>query len=408
MVESLDNEFYSNNRARLRKLFQGTAPIVITAHGQIQQGGDYAYKFHQDGSFLYLTGINHPNITLVIDKEKEYLILPERSDYSDIFDGTYEAVTFTKQSGITEVLDNKTGWKKLGQRLKKVKHFATLAPLPVYVDSHDFYANPARATLIARVKELNADIEALDLRQHLSVMRMIKQPAEIASIQQAVDITVDTFKEFKRKLAKLGNEYEVEATLSYGFRKRGAEGHAYDAAVASGHNACTLHYNSNNTDLDPAELLLVDAGAQVNRYAADITRTYSIGGTPTKRQRQIHEAVMEVHEFALNNLKPGISIRENEKLVEQFMGEKLRSLGLIRNVEHDEIRTFFPHATSHFLGLDVHDGGDYDKPLEAGVVLTVEPGIYVPKESIGIRIEDDVLITEDGNKVLSAKLGYDL
>ncbi len=408
MVESLNAEFYSNNRARLRKLFQGKAPIVITAHGQVQQGGDYAYKFHQDGSFLYLTGIDQPNIVLVIDKEKEYLILPDRSDYSDIFDGAFNPAKFAELSGINEVLDNKTGWKKLTARFRKAKHFATLAPLPAYVDSHDFYANPARANLIAKIKQINPALEALDLRQHLGVMRMVKQAPEIEAIQQAVDVTVQTFKEVRTRLAKQEYEYQVEAALSYGFRKRGSDGHAYDPIVAGGLNSCTLHYCQNNSRLNHGELVLIDAGSQVNRYAADISRTYSVSGEPSKRQKQIHSAVMEVRQFALDHLKPGITIRENEKLVEQFMGEKLRSLGLIRNVEHDEIRKYYPHATSHFLGLDVHDGGDYERALEPGVVLTVEPGIYIEEESIGIRIEDDVLITDDGNVVMSAKLPHEL
>ncbi|RTK95382.1 M24 family metallopeptidase [Candidatus Saccharibacteria bacterium] len=403
MSDLLSADFYAGNRKRLRSLFQGTAPIVITAAGSLQQGSDYAYSFHQDGSFLYLTGLNNAELVLVIDRDREYLILPERSHVSDVFDGSYEAESFAKISGISEVLDYKVGWKKLATRLKRSKHVATLAPPAPYVDVLNLYTNPARAVLMEKIKTLNPDIEPLDLRQHLAVMRMIKQPAELAAIQKAVDTTVKTFQEIQKKLPKLRYEYEVEALLGYGFRRRGADGHAYSPIVGVGQNACTLHYEENNDPLTENQLLLIDAGAQVNRYAADITRTFAIG-QPTKRQRQVYDAVLEVHEFALTNLKAGISIRDNEKTVEQFMGEKLRSLGLIRNVEREEIRKYYPHATSHFLGLDVHDGGDYDKPLESGVVLTVEPGIYIPEEGIGIRIEDDVLITATGIDVLSAKL----
>lgn len=404
MSDLFEANFYSDNRKRLRTLFQGTAPIVITANGLLQQGGDNTYKFHQDGSFYYLTGIDKPDVLLVIDKEKEYLILPEQDFYDNVFNGTLQAEEFTKISGITEVLDNKVGWKKLAARLKKVKHYATLAALPSYVESHSFYANPARAALIDKIKDINQSAEPLDLRQHLSIMRMVKQAPEIAAIQQAVDITIGSIKDLQRKLPTLDNEYQVEALLAYGFQKRGAEGHSFSPIVSSGANTCTMHYIDNNQPFQQGQLLLIDVGAQSQRYAADIARTYSIGGSPTKRQQAVHDAVMEVHQYALDNLKPGISIRENEKLVEQFMGEKLRSLGLIRNVERDEIRKFFPHATSHFLGLDVHDGGDYDRPLEPGVVLTVEPGIYIPSESLGIRVEDDVIITETGNQVMSAKL----
>lgn len=407
MSDLLSADFYAGNRKRLRSLFQGTAPIVITAAGSLQQGSDYAYSFHQDGSFLYLTGLNNAELVLVMDREREFLILPERSHVSDVFDGSYEAEAFAKISGISEVLDYKTGWKKLSTRIKRSKHVATLAPPAPYVDVLNLYTNPARAVLMEKIKALNPDIEPLDLRQHLAVMRMIKQPAELAAIQQAVDVTVKTFQEIQKKLPKLRYEYEVEALLGYGFRRRGADGHAYSPIVGGGQNACTLHYEENNNPLLENQLLLIDAGAQVSRYAADITRTFATG-QPTKRQRQVYDAVLEVHEFALTNLKAGISIRDNEKTVEQFMGEKLRSLGLIRNVEREEIRKYYPHATSHFLGLDVHDGGDYDKPLEPGVVLTVEPGIYIPEEGIGIRIEDDVHITITGTDILSKKLSTKL
>ncbi len=403
----LDAEFYRANRNRLRTLFQGTAPIVLTAHNLLQQGADVAFPFYQDSSFLYLTGINYPGIILVMDKDKEYLILPERSEVDEIFNGAYTAEQLMTISGVTEMLDYKQGWKKLGSRLRKAKHVATLAPLPDYIDVYGFYTNGARANLMTRIKDINPIIEPLDLRQHLGVMRMVKQEAEIAAIQTAIDATVATFTEVRRKLSKFEHEYQVEAALSHGFRFKGTEGHGYEPIVANGLNACTLHYNVNQSVLQPDTLLLIDAGAKVRRYSADITRTWALG-EPTKRQQAVWQAVEDVFQFAFSNLKPGSTIRENEKLTEQFMGEKMRSLGLIRNVEHEDIRKFFPHATSHFLGLDLHDGGDYDRPLEPGMVLTIEPGIYIPAEEIGIRIEDDILITADGVQNLSAALKHDL
>ena len=407
MGETLDAEFYRGNRDRLRTLFQGTAPVVITAHGALQQGADAAYAFHQDSSFLYLTGIEQPDIVLVMDKEKEYLILSERSDVDQIFNGAYTAELLSQLSGIAEVLDQKQGWKKLTNRLRKAKHVATLAALPSYIDVYGFYTNPARAELMTRIKECNPAIEPLDLRQHLAVMRMVKQEPEIAAIQKSIDATMATLKQIHRKIGKFDFEYQIEAALSQGFRHQGTQGHGYHPIVAGGRNACTLHYNANNDVLQKDELLLIDAAAQINRYSADITRTWAVN-EPTKRQRAVWQAVEDVFQFAFAQLKPGISIREYEKITEQFMGEKLRSLGLIRNVEHEDIRKYFPHATSHFLGLDVHDGGDYDRPLEAGVVLTVEPGIYIPEENLGVRIEDDVLITADGAQNLSASLKHDL
>lgn len=407
MSDMLTADFYAANRQKLRSLFQGTAPIVITANGKLQKGSSDHFGLYQDGSFLYLTGINEPDVILVIDKDREFLILPKRDEVGQAFYGALHSTELTRVSGIAQIYEHKEGWQKLGTRLKKVKHVATLGPAPSYIEHYDMYANPARAMVIEQMNQLNPQLEVLDLRQHLSIMRMVKQDAELAALQHAIDISIASFKDLKRQLSKLEYEHQVEALLEYGFRKRGADGKAYDTIVASGINACTLHYSRNNMRLTTGDVLLVDAGASVSRYAADISRSYVIG-TSTKRQQQVWQAVKEVQDFAAAHLKPGVTLRENERITEQFMGEKLRSLGLIRNVEHDEIRSFFPHATSHFLGLDVHDAGDYDRPLEPGVVITIEPGIYIPREELGIRIEDDYVITTDGVRNMSDKLAADL
>jgi Xaa-Pro aminopeptidase len=396
------SEFFAANRRRLRELFTGTAPIVLTANGLLQRSGDTTYPFRQDSSFWYFTGIDEPDIILVIDKNKEYLIVPGRTDTRSIFDGAIDTTALSEKSGISEILDEKSGWKLLGARLKKVQYVATLSASPMYIESHGLYPNPARKRLVKRLKEHNAMLELLDLRQHVSRMRMVKQPPELAAIQAAIDLTAQTLKQVARKLPKWSHEYEVEAFISQAFRNHRA-GHAYQPIVAGGQNACTLHYISNDAPLEPKDLLLTDVGAEVEHYAADITRTLA-PDRPSKRQQQILDTVVDVQIFALGLLKPGVSLRDYERQVEHFMGEKLRTLGLIKLVEHSEIRKYYPHATSHFLGLDVHDIGDYERPLEPGMVLTVEPGIYVPEEGIGVRIEDNLVITARGNRVLSNKL----
>jgi Xaa-Pro aminopeptidase len=240
-------------------------------------------------------------------------------------------------------------------------------------------------------------------------MRMIKQPAELAAMQAAIDITISTIKEALRpaKLKKYAFEYEIEAELTRGFRRRGANGHSFEPIVAGGKRACTLHNVANDNPLAANELVIIDSGAEVEHYAADITRTINLG-TPSRRQRLVHAAVLEVQRFALGLLGPGVLLKEYEQQVHHFMGEKLRELGLIKTITHKNIRAFYPHGTSHFIGLNVHDAGDYDRPLEPGVVVSCEPGIYIPKEGIGVRIEDDILITKTGNKILSDKLPRDL
>jgi len=404
------SDFFAGNRARLRQLFTGTAPIVITAHGLLQQGGDEEYPFYQDRSFFYLTGIDHPGVILVMDKGKEYLIVPFREAVMEKFDGVIDPVELARASGIQEVLTQKEGWKRLASRLKKVQHVATLAAAPHYIDFLGMYTNPARADLIQRMKEISPHLELLDLRTHLGRMRMVKQEVELAAIRNAIGVTTATLKEIMRpkQLAKYAYEYEIEADLSRAFRRQGHMGHAFHPIVACGERACTMHYLRNDGPLATGELLIMDVGARADYYASDIARTVAIGGQPSRRQQQIHAAVKEVQQYAFSLLKPGVKIREYEKQIEAFMGEKLRELGLIKTIDTESVRNFFPHATSHFLGLDTHDGGDYDRALEPGVVLAVEPGIYVPDEAIGVRIEDNLLITEGGNEILSDHLSREL
>lgn len=396
-------DFFSANRERLRTLFTGTAPIVITANGLLQRNSDVTYPFRQDSTFWYLTGINEPDIVLVMDKTKEYLIIPERDERRVAFDGSVEATELSTASGIVTVLPASQGWKQLGSRLKKVRHVATIAAAPTYVADHGLYTNPARRLLIKKLQSYNTNIELLDLRPHISRMRSVKQEVEVEAIQTAINLTSDAFKKLRKKgISTFNYEYEVEAVLTAHLKAHNAD-HAYAPIIAGGANACTLHYVQNSAPIQPNTLLLLDVGAEVSNYAADITRTYAVT-EPSRRMQQIHAAVIAVQEHAFGLLKPGVTLRDYEDQVQQFMGEKLRELGLIKSIEDDTVRHYYPHATSHFLGLDVHDIADYEKPLEPGMVLTVEPGIYVPEESIGIRIEDNVIVEPEGIRVLSAKL----
>lgn len=409
MESYFTSEFFAGNRKRLRELFTGTAPIVISANGLLQRGGDSGFNFAQDANFWYLTGLDEPDLVLVMDRDSEYLIVPSRDANREAFDGAVKDDALTRRSGIRTIYDDAEGWQQLGNRVKKVKHVATLAPPPAYVDHYGLYTNPARAATISRLKTYNTELQLLDLAPHLVRMRMVKQPAELAAIQAAIDVTLSSLRTAftSSKRQKYAAEYELEAEITHGFRRQGATGHAFAPIVAGGPRACTLHNVSNNTPLSADELVVIDVGAEVEHYAADITRTISLA-RPSRRQQTVHTAVLESQEYAMSLLRPGVVLRDYEQQVEHFLGEKLRELGLIKTISHENVRAFCPHATSHFLGLNVHDVGDYERPLEPGMVLTVEPGIYIPNESIGIRIEDDVLITDNGAKNLSQKLSREL
>ncbi len=405
MNPEFTSEFFAGNREKLRQLFTGTAPIVITANGQMQRNGDNTYPFRQDSSFWYLTGVNYPDVTLVIDKDKEYFIVPERDYFREAFDGAITADEVQQLSGVAAVLGGKDGWNQLAKRLKRAKHVATLGASPKYAEWDGFYSNPARAELIEKLKGYNAAIEVLDLREHLMRMRSIKQPAEIAMIQAAIDVTIEGLQYItaKDRLNSYASENEVEADLTRQFRRAGY-GHAFAPIISHGKNTTRIHYLGGTDKLKSGELLMFDIGAEASMYAADVARTIVIGDTPTKRQQAVYDAVCEAQDYAYSLLKPGTVYMDYEKAVETFIGEKLRSLGLIKTIDHDAVRHYFPHRTSHFLGLDAHDVGDYSGAMVPGMVFACEPGIYIPEEGIGVRIEDDVLITETGNQILSASM----
>ena len=399
-----NSEFFVGNRQRLQQLFTGSAPIVITANGLIQKSADETYTFEQDSNFWYLTGIDEPNLLLVMDKGKEYLIVPELSHAKEMFDGALVPEKLSQTSGIAEVITEKEGWKRLGSRLKRCTSVAVLAPPPAYVDHLGMYTNPAKRRLLKQIKQLNSEIKPLDLRNHLQRMRMVKQPVELEAITEAIHITNSSIKTILKKFSagKFDNEKQIELELTNHFINKGASGHGFDPIIAGGAKAAQIHSVTNNSAITNNTPLLLDVGAKFNNYSADITRCYI--KEPSKRYRAVYAAVQEVFDYAVNLLKPGVVVLDYEEKVEHYMGEKLRALGLIKTINSENVRHYFPHRTSHFLGIDVHDYGDYDHPLSKGVVLTVEPGIYIPEENIGVRIEDDILITSTGNRNLSAKL----
>jgi len=401
--EIFDQEFFINNRKKLRSLFMGTAPIILSANGLLQQNSDNTYPFRQDSSFWYFTGINLPGLILVIDKDSEYLIAPKRSSFSEVADGVVDNFELTKISGIEKIFDEVIGWKKIANKLLRVKHVAVLPQAGAYIEDLGFYTNPAREALLNRIKSINQDVKLLDISGHISRLRSIKQGQEIKAITRAMEITENTFKVVKKKIGSYDYEYQIEATILAEFRKENSIP-AYASIVASGINACTLHYNQNNSPINKKDLVLIDIGASVSNYAADITRTLVAGDGVSRRQQQVMNSVIEVQKYAISLIKPGIELKDYEAEIEVFMGEQLRSLGLINSVTPVNVRRYYSHSTSHFLGLDPHDAGDYNLPLETNMVLTIEPGIYIPEENIGIRIEDDFIVTEKGVVQLSHNL----
>lgn len=395
-------DFFSTNRRKLVSRLDNQV-IVISANGLLQSSGDMTFPFKQNSNFWYLTGINEPDAVLVINGSDEFIILPSRDKTRIVFDGDIDINLIAEISGISDVLAEKQGWQRLASLIKQAKSLCTVLPPQLYVKQAGLYTNPAAARLRKRLKSIKSDLVFNDLRQILADMRVIKQVPEIEAIQTAINITVDAFAEVFVCRQDYKFEYQLEAALENGFRSRGAREPAFPSIVASGQNACTLHYNSNNHKLNDEDLVLVDAGANYEHYSADLTRTFAIG-MPTAQQQAVFDAVIRIQSFAIGLLKPGLSLSDYIKQVDECTLEELRSLELVKKNDQQALRKYFPHSVSHFLGLDVHDGRGWDKPLTAGMVLTVEPGIYIPQQGIGVRIEDNILITDDGNRILSAKL----
>lgn len=372
--------------------------VVDAAYSQVQRGNDAAFGFEQESNFWYLTGIDAPDWWLVMAGSKSWLVAPDIDPVHQVFNGSLSWQEAKKISGVDKVISRDESERLLRDLARKYRVVHTIGPDP-RAKHYDFNLNPAPAMMRRKLKRIFSEVR--DCRSELAKLRAIKQPEEIEAIRLAVGLTVENFKAVKQKLPDLKYEYEVEAEFTYGFRKSGARGHAYDPIVASGQNACTLHYNANDDPLEAGSLLLLDIGARVDGYAADISRTYAVG-QPTQRQVAVHKAVESASREIISLLKPGLIITEYSERVDQIMKAKLTGLGLLQSV--DDYRKYFPHAISHGLGIDVHDSLGGPSELLPGMVLTVEPGIYIPEEGIGVRIEDDILITKDGHENLSAAL----
>jgi Xaa-Pro aminopeptidase len=395
------SDFFTGNRSRLRAELDKDYPIVMTANGEVQRAGDSSFPFRQDSNFWYLTGIDTPEVLLVMATDDEFLILPEREAIADVFDGAIDKQKLSEISGIKTIYAQHEGWERLMSLAKE--HQSFYAPLhKAYDEHHNLYLNPAKARLQSRLKKLEVELE--DVRRPLVHLRMIKQPVEVAVIQQAIDVSIDSFNAVMAKgwFSSHKTETSIDAQLLYEFTKRGGK-QAYPSIVAGGKRACTLHYIDNDQPVSPDELLLIDAGAEWNNYASDITRVYA-PKKMTAQQKLVYQAVKDAQTYAISLIRPGVNLKTVQKKTAVFIGKFLKSQKLITKQDPDQIHTYYPHAVSHHLGLDVHDAADYSLPLAEGMVITVEPGIYIPEWSIGVRIEDDILVTKTGAKVLSAGL----
>ncbi len=384
----------------VRELLGGDAVCVLSAFSAMQQSRDGAGPFLQEANFLWLTGIDEPGWRCIITQDTFYLVAPDRSDVHRVFDGGFSNDEVLSRSGADEVISSTDAAVLLDRLAESFEIVYTLTDDP-HASHYDFILNPEPGVLMEELRDIFKDVR--DCRLELAKVRAIKNPDELRLMRDAVLLTSRAFDAVKEKVASgsCTQEYEVEALFTYEMRRHGAQGHAYEPIVAGGKNALTLHYSKNNDPLPKNGLVLMDIGARIGGYAADITRTFAIG-TPSAREKEVHAAVEAAHRKIISLIKPGVSLKDYQNQSDDIMKQALEQLGLLS--EPSDLRKYFPHAISHGLGIDVHESLGGHSTFQPGMVLTVEPGIYIPEEGIGVRIEDDILVTSEGNENLSAHL----
>ncbi|MCP4314337.1 MAG: M24 family metallopeptidase [Bacteroidetes bacterium] len=388
--DPITSGLFSRNRSRLVRLLPECSVAVLCSNPRMLRNGDQFYPYRQHSDFFYLTGIAQPESILVLSAEGATLFISKPDPKTILWSGPLLSLEDAALlSGILAIR-----W---------------LDQLDLFLEEEVF---PARRVFINQLPDTRICEKAITFPPHLersslealmTSLRMIKEPEELEEMKKASAITHSAFLRVVNTLKPGMREFEVEAELSAEFTRRGAWGHAFEPILASGPNALVLHYVGNSGCCREGDLLLMDFGAEVNNYAADCSRTLPVGGKFTKRQRELYDAVYRVFIEARDLMVPGIGIGEFHRRVGELWEEQHIALGLYtrdearkRNGSDRLWKKYFPHGTSHSLGMDVHDPFDRSEPFAPGMVMTCEPGIYVQEEGIGIRLENDILITENG------------
>lgn len=379
------------HRARREALRKALPESVIVLFGGTErERGDLRGGFFQEPNFFYLTGWQEQGAILLLTPNDETLFLPGRSEVRERYTGR-------KAAPADDNIREATGF----HNVMAVEKFETVLSKAAESASK-VYALPALAGA-DKLKSLLPLREIADVSRPIARLRMIKSPREIELIEHTTRITLEAHRAAWKRMAPGLFEYQIAATMSNVYFEHGCERHAYAPIVGSGPNAAILHYARNGRHADSGELMLMDVGAECSLYAADITRTVPVAGRFTPRQRELYEIVLGAQKAAIAAAKPGMMLLgQGEKSLNRIAREYMDAHGKARN--GDPLSKYFSHGLGHHVGLDVHDANDPDLPLAAGMVITIEPGLYIPEEAIGIRVEDMVLITEGGSRVLSAAL----
>lgn len=405
--EKLSSTLFIKNRAKLIELLPPKSMVIISSNDIMPTNADGTMGFKQNSDLYYLSGLDQEETLLILypdapeDQYKEIAFVKETSELIEIWEGH----KFTKQEAIEISGIKNIQWtSNFEQILKTIVYSAE----QIYLIDNEHIRNSSKVEtqndrLNLEIKEKYPLHKIERLAPLLNVIRMQKENIEIEALQKAIDITEKGFRRILQFTKPGVFEYEVEAEFIHEIIKNRSNGFAYTPIIASGSNACVLHYIENTLACKDGDMLLLDVGACYANYNADMTRTIPVNGRFSKRQKQVYEAVHDVLNFATQIMTSGTYWVDYQKEVEKYMESKLIDLGLFtrKDVENQDkhqplFKKYFMHGVAHHLGIDVHDVWDKYKPFASGMVLTCEPGIYIREEGLGIRLENNLLITDKG------------
>ena len=422
----MDNTIYKNRRNNLSKSLPMNSVLIIPGADLQYRNADSSFPFRQDSNFYYMSGFCEPSSLMVIvnnsDGINSMIFVPPKDKLKEIWDG-YRAgpIGAVEDFLFDKAFDN----TQIDLMLPDILHGTEQVLYPIG-KKQGFDQKVIDWTTAAASKDRHSkSIGILDATSIIGNIRLIKDKHEIELIKKACDISAEAHITAMRSVKNGDSEQYIESMYIHEFSKKGARYPAYNPIIAGGENACVLHYVENNQILSDSDLLLVDAGCEYEMYAADITRTFPINGKFTKEQLQVYEIVLEAMNAAIATVKEGNSIMEPQEVSEKVITEGLVKIGLL-NGDPTELhksgayKEFYMHKIGHWLGLDVHDAGDYMEgdefmKFKPGMITTIEPGIYISSsmnvddkwKGIGVRIEDDILVTDEGNENLTKKVPSD-
>jgi Xaa-Pro aminopeptidase len=406
------NSVYLERRAKLAA--QVDCPIVLLGLTGREESSQ-AYIFEQEENFYYLTGHNEEGAGLVIlpaksfanetaNAPREILYLPSKNPQKEKWNGV-------RMSPTDPGIEARTGFvtvKPYTEIRAAVETLAKTYPciFTILPYEKELGGYPHEKEVVDWLQQAAPQIKLKDIRAQITALRQVKSPGEIAFLQRAIDLTVDSHLEAMRIMRPGLHEYEVAAKMEEVHAMGGSEAEGYAPIVGAGPNSTALHYDRLSRKIEDGDIVVLDVGAQYSGYSADITRTIPANGKFTPRQLEIYNIVLGAQNAALAAIKPGMDLcQKGSKSLQKISYDYINSHG--KDLHGKSLGQYYIHGLGHNIGLNVHDPGEYCKPLEPGMVVTMEPGIYIPEENLGVRIEDDVLVTETGYKLLSERLPRD-